>query len=134
MAGPYTVPRGGAGECDLSLRACANREPATKMAKNHQHAAVLKNVTATIDAVHDSATITTLAGELLREGLIAQQIHDSEIGDRNGPAKILAAVQGTIKEKPERFDDFLKCLKNSELEEIAEKLESDYREFSILLA
>ena len=102
------------------------------MAKNHRHAAVLMNITAIIDAAHDSATITTLAGELLREGLIAQQIHDSEIHGRNGLARILAAVQGTIKEKPKRFDDFLKCLKNSKLGKIAEELESDYREFSTL--
>ena len=104
------------------------------MAKNLQHTVVLKKTVSIIGKTYNSATITKLASELRKADLISQQVHDSAIGNcRDGPARILAAVQSRIKENPESFCVFLKSLRSSNLEDIAKELESDFREFSTLL-
>ena len=92
-----------------------------------QHAALLKNIIFISQAVCQ-ANITTLAEKLLESDLITKQICDSTIGDKR-PERILAFLQDKIKKEPTKFDDFLKALRSSELETIADKLESDYREF-----
>ena len=103
------------------------------MEKNPQYAAVLKKTVFITCATYDPATINALADDLRREGLITQKIRDSAIGCRYGPARILAAVQSKIKANPDRFDVFLKSLRNSDLGRIAKELESEYCKFSPLL-
>ena len=87
-------------------------------------------------AAGGKAGLITLAGHLLGEDLITQQLHAAVIGGYgDGPhsdaAKILAEVQNKIKYAPKKFDDFLKALRNSDLGDVANRLESDCREFSL---
>ena len=104
------------------------------------HKILLKNtgfITDTI-AAGGKPGITTLAGNLLGEDLITQQLHAAVIGGFGGgplsdAAQILAAVQNKIKSSSTKFGDFLKALRNSDLSDVADRLESDCREFSKFL-
>ena len=86
-----------------------------------EHKVVLKQTGFITDiiAAGGKPTITTLAGHLLGEDLITQQLHAAVIGGYGeGPhsdaAKILTVVQNKIKCSPKKFQDFLKALRTEQ--------------------
>ena len=88
-------------------------------------------------ATGGQGTVTTVAGYLLGENLIKQEVYEEAIygqaPPRNVAPRLLVAVLGTIKlsASPERcFADFLRALRNSDLGDVVDRLEAAYCEFS----
>ena len=96
---------------------------------NPQHGAVCKYTTVICDSISASGneTITLFTERLVEVKLIPNVVHEEAIGGnrRQAAATILTTIQDVVKDAPEKFDDFLRALRNSDLGEIADQLHSE---------